>query len=915
MIYLAGLSALSACCCAYQPGTTWVHGVSFDEKSFADRSADIAGASPRALPSPATGGGFRIVLEKPGSWRGRAEVGSLGIHAGAYPLTAGDVIDVTSSTAPAGVAAEFSLEYVGGEMVKLGPAPTSGAHGARQHVEFVLPKNADGKRLAGLWCELSSPGPGGSEFSIHEFAVFRTPVNTRIDADRILSNPPKHKSRVGMHNGAMSMFVDDKPITGLGWTSILLHTSSDDTLKMMIGDTGFKCARLIFMLGSDAYNYGMYPPTWLGPDHFDWSYLDQQMGRIMAANPNTKVMLSVDMDGAKWWTRAHPNGRGVAWQQGVPDYLSEDWKRDSRGAIRQMIAHVQSSSYAKAVIGYELWGGVSLDCLFEINTSTPSAVKRFQDFLRRRYRTVAALRSAWKDDKVTFSTAAPRRSVGDPKDPFALIFAPGSNRPAADTEDFAEWTHSQIIINFCNAVKEATHNQAIAGARTGELLLGSWDAVALNSHYLEYLKDAASVDVIEIWEQYGGRGLGLWGSGVPYLPPKALALRNKLVILQNDVRTHTGPDLSCGATNNVAETIISQRRVFANSLVMGMSPYLWQQSYMYAVPELLPEWQKQQDIFDRALRSDRNSGAEIAYVVDTATNKWLGFDFEKTAPTRSFAMFEYPRFLWGRAGAPFDMIFLDQLDKAGPYKVYVFFMTPSVTEQQMKMIHRVVRQKDRTAIFCWADGLINGRGLIDPQNIRELTGMNIQTQKLPRNWRMSPSDWFGAKLGLSADAPMGTLEYDDPCEPNAKDNTYSPSFVVRDPRAKPIAYFEGTKDVGIAVKSASTYSTIYCASVNLVPSVMRYAMRLSGVFEYVDTDDICYVNRSFVGLHTKRDGAIHITLPSPSALYDVYNNVEHPESSRHTIQAEKLNTYLFFRGSRSKWESLKGVHPKFVGPM
>lgn len=907
ILCLAGLSVLTAggcACSAAERGMDWVHGVSFDENSFANRSSDIAEASLRALPSQATGGGFRIVIEKPGKWRGRADVGSLGVHAGCYYLMAGDVVEVTCSGAPAGGSAEFSLEYVGGPTVKLGAVP-AGQPAARRRVEFIVPDDVARRGLGGLWCEVSSSGPGGAEFSVYEFSVYRKRVNTRIDADRILSKPPKHHSRVAMHNGAMAMFVDDKPITGLGWTSILLHTSGDDALKMMNGDTGFKCARLVFMLGSDAYGYGMYPPTWLGPDHFDWSYLDQQMGRIMAANPDTKVMLSVDIDGAKWWTRSHPNGRGVAWKNGVPDYLSEDWKRDSRDAIRQMIAHVQSSRYAEAVIGYELWGGVSLDCLFEINTSTPNAVKRFQDFLRKRYRTVSALRSAWKDPKVTFATAKPKEAVGDPKDPYVLLSAPGRDRPAADTNDFAEWTHSQIVINFCKAVKEATHGHAIAGARTGDLLLGSWEAADLDSHNLEYLKDAQGVDVIEIWEQYGGRGLGLWGSGVPYIPPKALALNKKLVILQNDMRTHTGPDFSCGATSNLAETIISQRRVFANSLVMGMSPYLWQQSYLYAIPELLPEWQRQSDIFDRALRSDRASGAEIAYVVDTAPNKWLGFDLENKAPTRSFAMFEYPRYLWGRAGAPFDMIFLDQLDKAGPYKVYVFFMTPSITEEQMKLIHKVVRQKGRTAIFCWADGLINGKGLIDPRNLCKLTGMTIETQKQPRKWKMSPSDWFATKAGVRADTPMGTLEYDDPCEPNAKENTYSPSFVVNDPGAKPIAYFEGTKDVGIAVKTTATHSTIYCASVNVVPSVMRYAMRLSGAFEYTDTDDICYINRSFVGLHTKRDGSVRISLPSPSALYDVYNNIEHPQAASHVIRVEKLNTYLFFRGTRAKWESLK----------
>jgi len=898
----------------YFKGLYLVHEKLFNSSSLSLMMEGLDNPSPKAYLYNGDGGGCKIALEKPGSWRGMVDTGSeASSNLPQIALRGGDVVRVEYSggndpNSAGQVWALLGIGYYGGGGIPAAPGTTIICDGKKRAYDFLVPKEDDGKRLTALYVTVRSPGPGGGEFTVYSTGVYRKPVNNRIDADAILKTPPVHDVKVGNNRGAMSVLIDGKPITGLGWSILINHNVTDEQEKVMINDSGFKCTRLMMTLGQSLL--GFYPASWMGPDCFDWSYLDGQVGRMLKANPQTKIILDVDLDGALWWVRLHPEAAGINPKGMIPDYLSPEWRRDSRDAIRQMIAHIQSSSYAEAIIGYQLMNGSTLDCNYEVNTSTPNALKRFAKFLKDRYKTNAELRKSWNDQAVTFDTAKPLM-LTDPQakpsnvDPFALLFAPGKNRRIADSQDFSQWTYDQVILDFCKFVKEATHNRAITGARAGNMLSGGWGPGYLGGGRVRNLIESPYFDYFDQWESYPGRGIGYWGSGSPIQPPQGLADFNKMTMLQNDVRPHTGPDMGYGATRNAAETIVLQRRVFMNSMVLGQSPYLWQMSYQYGVPELMSLWNEQVNIFDHMIHSDRRTGAEIAYVCDADYAKYIGWDPLKSEPTRGFSLMDYPRFLWARAGVPYDMILLEKLNQRKNYKVYVFFLTVGLDGAQRKMIDQVVKKDGKTAIFLWADGFIDNTGLFNSKAMSQLVGMNISASTKARNWKMSPSQWFIDQTGIKPDTRMGTLVNNEPCEPLADLNTYAPSFTVNDPSAKAIALYEGTKDVGIAVKRNKSWSSIYCGSMNLVPSVVRYALKQTGGFQYTNTDDICYINNSFVGLHTKQTGTIKLKLPKAGALYDVYNDKELPAATAFDIPVEQFQTYMFYRGTKRQWDGLK----------
>jgi len=81
-------------------------------------------------------------------------------------------------------------------------------------------------------------------------------------------------------------------------------------------------------------------------------------------------------------------------------------------------------------------------------------------------------------------------------------------------------------------------------------------------------------------------------------------------------------------------------------------------------------------------------------------------------------------------------------------------------------------------------------------------------------------------------------------------------------------------------------------------------MQKSGTHRFLDSNDLVYINDSFIGIHTLQDGVRHLNLPQESALYEVFRNQELKQSKIHDIELQGKKTYLFFRGARNTWESL-----------
>ena len=335
-----------------------------------------------------------------------------------------------------------------------------------------------------------------------------------------------------------------------------------------------------------------------------------------------------------------------------------------------------------------------------------------------------------------------------------------------------------------------------------------------------------------------------------------------------------------------------------------MSEYLWDMSWNFMDPTMIADLHQIQTIDQKALYSDRHTGAQVAFVFDENYKNYFGYSSDPYyyTPSKGIDLFDAMKSTWARAGVPFDMIFLDQLNTSMTYKVYVFVHTVGLTSAQISTIQSVVERNGNVGIFLWADGFMNG-SVINLAGMSTLTGMNIQELLESSTMAMSATTWAKSNIsGVSSSTLMGTLS--DYYGGATGAMTFYPTFCVSDTTATAIADYTSTSNVGIAMKQFPGWTSIYSASVNLVPQLLRYVMNLAGVFQYTNTQDICYVNNSFIGIHAMNTENLTITLPSAGYLYDVFGNVQYGPSTSFVMPVTAGNAYLYYRGTSAQWQAL-----------
>jgi hypothetical protein len=862
--------------------------------------------------------------------------------------------------------ADFSLSTREAPDVRIPLGSQSPGDGTRRTISTGMNDRLAGKIIRGLHVAAkASPGQTG-RLTMHAFRLYRMPPNTRIDADAILASPPPGpEARVERAGGVARFTVDGKPLVGNGLTPGIhmsemvsaLRDGQKHELPIAWRGKWSDCQRLFANPALDlhrvpaaiGYDFtGLRAPSWFGPDHFDFSNFDACVEEVLKLNPKAYFIVQVSPDCAPWWNYRHPEdwdpwylpknqqpgAEPLHLTQYAPDMGSEAWRRDIRDAIRQFLAHVQTRPWGDRVIGYQLMaGGYGYDNQFNLLPRTPKQLGRFRDFLRGRYAgDVAALRAAWRDPELTFESAMPLQlslypveppevavspalvsSQPKPRNSLPLLYAPADHRRLADSMEFQKKLEKQIYLDFARTVKEATHGRRLVGIQAGNTLAARFKRVPAQEWAwikpLGALLESPDYDFFEQWPTYQGRGDGTPAStgmkiygDIPPLPPLGTSLHNKVYVLENDYRVAGRPPPPLLTD----EQILSfERRLFGTSLVWGLSPYIWEMSYADRKAQINPEWNLQADIQRRAEQLDRSTGAQVAIVVDPDWARHCGYDMTTKPRSSSLGveLMSIPLSQWARAGFTFDTIFLSQIEKTPPYKVYLFFLTAALDESQREAIHRVTRRNGTLAIFLWADGWIDGKGEGSAKNISELVGMNIRALDQARKWEMLAEPEFARETGGAT--RVGTLP-----EAGARSLTFEPSFAVDDPAVRVLARYEQGGGVGMALKTAPGYSVFYSASQMLSADILRELARQAGVFIHSeDSSQLLYVGNPFIAAFGATDTPLKLRLPQPGPLYEIYSDKEFPAATEFEFPLAHNENLLFFRGTRERWQSLAETAP------
>ncbi len=681
------------------------------------------------------------------------------------------------------------------------------------------------------------------------------------------------ESSVHPHHGVPTLFINGQPHSGMAFM-----TYNQKTTRYFgdFGHVGVSLATFGASLG------------WTGPVQYDYAVLDHYMHSLLKDNPNAWIMPRVGLFTPRWWSEAHPEelvrqDDGTVWNPEKPEaaWASEVWRRDVGAALAAFIHHIRASDYGHRVIGYHLASGTTEEWYWWgywdgacVDYSEPNR-RAYAAFLRRLYKTEDALRQAWDEPKATFAQVTPptrqERQTGDD----GLFRRGGHGRRVADFERY----HSELIAEtlglMAAVAKRETDEKQICGGFYGYVTdlfvtsrCGHWA--------LGRLLENPAIDFLTAPSSYGARELGSGYNGF-MTALESVRLHGKLWFDENDYRTFLTPkDSGYGRTDTREQTIAVQERELAQVLSQGSGMWWFDMvSGWFDDPQLMAAIARLNGIAEKAVTWDRESVAEVAVVLDEES-----IPFIHIRQNVGRALVTQQQVELGHMGAPFDTILLSDLERARPYKLYIFPNAWNVTDERRAIIDGVVKTGGRTALWLYAPGYAGADDW--PERMHALTGLTFRT-------RPSTGSPVTVETLAAADGGLpGCIAWSL--------GELNPLVSVCDPAAAVLGHIKETGEPGLALRRFTDWTSLHASAGPVPAAVLRALARQAGVHIYCEQDASLYVNRSFIALHSREAGVYTLRLPAAESRVDLLSGQEAGSDQLWSEEYPAATTRLWFRG-------------------
>jgi hypothetical protein len=713
-------------------------------------------------------------------------------------------------------------------------------------------------------------------------------------------------AEVKLHTGTPTLFLNGEPAFGaMCWVS---PPSTENWLDA-------ECAAAAAKAGIHTYSfdagkgYEWLEPKPGCPEGFDFSAVAARYERIIAVDPDARfhLRLNFEVQPGDSWMKAYP-GECEITSEGKPfgqSFASEVWRRQVKDFLKAFIAHLNRTGLIDRVAAFQTGAGhtgewvkgeTSMSALCG-DYSEPMR-RHFRSWLRRHYGDdLSALRAAWKDPSISFDTAEVPSAEKQLQAKLYTFRDPVRERNVIDYYRCFADLSSNLLIDFCRTVKEATGGKKLAGAFYGYLMELAWNGGFFDerpdSDYSTYQRsghlglrqvlESPYVDFLVCPYSYGYRGIG--GDAPAMQPTESARLHGKLCIIEDDTRTHISPDLNYGHVNSLAQSGAILRRNFARVATHGQGIWWLSQSINPAKePAFAPLLASFRELGEFLLQTDRTPSAEIAVLLDD-----LSFFYESDRNYLDVPLIFQQR-LWGlpRIGAPFDTFLLQDFieGRLRPYKLYVFLNSFQLDKARRESLKRELRKDGRVALWVYAPGYLDeGPSL---EHMRDLTGFNFGLSETPWGPLMHIVD-FGHPVtaGLPQDLFWGT---------NSK---LSPIFYLNDAEARvlgQVVFSQGNCKPGMGVRAFPEWTSIYVAAPNLPAALLRGIARFSGVHLYNEAGDVLYATRELLGVHTVSGGDRIFSLPREvEVVYDLFERrVVAQNADQFRVQLRPASTALYY---------------------
>jgi hypothetical protein len=749
--------------------------------------------------------------------------------------------------------------------------------------------------------------------------------NPHISAPEILSKNQTDISlfsyQIKEHNGAPTLYIDGKPeFYGMWWLAAPEKDQwvREDFVRKNAEETSIHI--YAFDVGRD---------EWVGPGegrsgHFDFSTVEARFKRVCEVDPKAhfhlRIYLEMNELFRSWWHDLYPDeveicSDGTTYRQ---SFASKVWRSQAKEFLRAYIAHLQKIGLAGRVVSYQVGAGHTGEwvkgkiSMYDLTGDYSEPMRRyFRDWLKKRYKgDVHCLQAAWNNSGVSFESAEVPSDVEQLTTRHFTFRDPEKEQHVIDYYICLADLCSDLVIDFCRTVKEATDGQSLAGAFYGYLMELAWNAGFFgegpDSEYSTYQRsghlglskvlESSYVDFLVSPYSYGFRGIG--GEGCSMLPTESLRLHNKLYVFEDDTRTHTDTHPAYGRARNLAESTAILQRNLAYVLTHGQGIW-WLVSKGAVLPSLEPAFKPLLKHFQKigrfALRTDRTPSAEVAVLLDDES-----FFYETVKNDLDFPLIFKQR-LTGlpRMGAPYDVYLLNDFieGRLRPYKLYIFINPFRLDEERRNALKRELQRDGRVAVWIYAPGYIKQKPSLE--NMTDLTGFHYAMNNHP--W---PSYLYITNFDHPITADLSQDLFWD------VDSRLAPQFQIHDPEAEilgQVVCAQGTCQPGFGIKTFPDWTSIYIAVPDIPAPVLRSIVRFAKVHLYSEKGDVVYAAPNLLAVHTVSGGKRSFYLPKKvEAVFDLFKQkMIASNTDRFDVILDRASTAFYYIGETRLLSSLE----------
>ena len=519
--------------------------------------------------------------------------------------------------------------------------------------------------------------------------------------------------------------------------------------------------------GVSIYKTGFYIEAFYsGSGNYDFSELDLGIRRILAKDPEARIFIGAAGLPPREWMAKNPdelvgyaikNDRRSAgdFHANVvaPSVASEAYRQETARMLKALGAFVRRQPWGRRVIGLHLAQGGSSDGMLWGCHAMPDTGKRmteaFRRFLKRKYRTDAALRKAWNDPAVTLDTAqVPDREQRPGSGNYLKNPGDVRDRRVLDYYETYHNEYADYLIAKGKAAKEALPGRLV-GSYYGYTIL-SYEPEGSTAFFEKVLKSPC---IDYLWATTRGYNLT---DGLPRHLFSVFRRYGKLSMIEGDIRTHKGKGEAevQWLCRTPEETRATFQKLIGNTFFYGCgyeAPDFGKRKKWFDCPEALGPMAQGIKIWRELFKAPPAQNCDAAVIMDPNQIWKQGHPFYgKTFPF-SDALLTFPLQTLNFSGVPYDLMALeDYLESKHPYKAVIFLNQFEITPVQRKALLKKLRRSGVTAIWNYAPGLLAPEGYSD-KAMKELTGIDLKYADSPKPFAVKLTDGGTMRLfGLSA---------------------------------------------------------------------------------------------------------------------------------------------------------------------